>query len=153
MKKTLGTCQQILINSWNVFPVKLRLYKLYWPEKAIKIQCKGLIRVKRKLSLLLSLIFIFMLATPVWGMTASMDKGLENAIKIAKTKFAIPDDYKFTSSIGTSGGKQVYRLSWDSKDTINSTSIYVCIDENGMITEYNKYSRDDYKTDRKNCRN
>lgn len=86
-----------------------------------------------------------MLTTPVWGMTTSMDKGLENAIKIAKTKFAIPDDYKFNSSIGTSGGKQVYRLSWDSKDTINSTSIYVCIDENGMITEYNKYSRDDYK--------
>ena len=90
-----------------------------------------------------------MLTTPVWGMTTSMDKGLENAIKIAKTKFAIPDDYKFNSSIGTSGGKQVYRLSWDSKDTINSTSI-LCIDENGMITEYNKH-RDDYKR-RTSCR-
>lgn len=90
-----------------------------------------------------------MLAVPVRGLTANMDKDLENAIKIAKIKFAIPDEYKFSSSIGTSGDKQVYRLNWDSKDTINTTSIYVCIDENGMIIEYNKYSRDDYKTAKK----
>ncbi|MGE5613307.1 MAG: YcdB/YcdC domain-containing protein [Bacillota bacterium] len=78
-----------------------------------------------------------------------MDKGLENAIRIAKAKFAIPDEYKFSSSISTSGNKQVYRLSWNSRDPVDATQIYVSIDENGMIIEYGKYSLDDYRTEKK----
>lgn len=74
-----------------------------------------------------------------------MDKELENAIKIAKTKFAIPDDYSFQSNIGTSGEKKVYQLSWNSKDKMNTVSIYVTIDEDGMVINYSKYAQDDYK--------
>lgn len=74
-----------------------------------------------------------------------MDKELENAIKIAKTKFSIPDDYSFQSNISTSGEKKIYQLNWNSKDKMNTASIYVTIDEDGMVTSYSKYTQDDYK--------
>ncbi len=73
-----------------------------------------------------------------------MDKALENAIKIAKTKFTIPKDYKFSSSINTENKKNIFNLHWVSADTLASGSINVGIDENGMIIGYNKYSQSDY---------
>lgn len=100
--------------------------------------------MKRKLALLLTIAFVFTLALPLSGF-AAMDRELENAIKIAKTKFAIPDDYSFQSNIGTSGEKKIYQLSWNSKDKMNTGSIYVTIDEDGMVMNYSKYSQDDYK--------
>jgi len=100
--------------------------------------------VKRKIALLLTIVFIFTLALPASGF-AAMDKELENAIKIAKTIFSIPDDYSFESNISTSGEKKIYQLSWNSKDKMNSASIYVTIDEDGMVTNYSKYTQDDYK--------
>lgn len=74
-----------------------------------------------------------------------MDKELENAIKIAKTKFTIPESYSFESNISTSGEKKIYQLSWNSKDKMNPASIYITIDEDGMVMNYSKYSQDDYK--------
>ncbi len=100
--------------------------------------------MKRKMALLLTIVFIFTLALPLSGF-AAVDKELENAIKIAKTKFAIPDDYSFESNISTSGEKKIYRLSWSSKDKMSPASINATIDEDGMVTDYSKYTRDDYK--------
>lgn len=85
-----------------------------------------------------------MLVIPAGGFAATMDKALENAIKIAKTKFTIPDDYKFTSSISTDNKKNIFNLYWRSADTIDSGSINVRINENGTIIGYNKYSQSDY---------
>lgn len=100
--------------------------------------------MKRKFALLLSLILIFTLALPIQGLAADMDKELENAIKIAKTKFSIPDSYKFNSNINTYGNKKVYYLSWRSTDAMESTSISVSVDGNGTIIDYNKYTPYDY---------
>lgn len=100
--------------------------------------------MKRKIALLLTIAFVFTLALPSSGF-AAMDKELENAIKIAKTKFDIPDNYTFESNISTSGAKKIYSLSWNSKDKMSPASIYVTIDEDGMVTNYSKYSQDDYK--------
>lgn len=105
--------------------------------------------MKRKFALLLSIIFIFTLALPIQGLAADMDEELENAIKIAKTKFSIPESYKFSSNINTYGNKKVYYLSWRSTDTLNPASISVSVDSNGIITDYNKYSQSDYKQTQK----
>ena len=105
--------------------------------------------MKRKIALLLSFIFIFTLAIPVQGFAADMDKSLENAIKIAKTKFSIPVSYKFSSNISTEGTKKVFYLSWKSADSMESSSINVRVDEKGIINGYNKYSPTDYIQTRK----
>lgn len=101
--------------------------------------------MKRKNMLILALMLIFTLTIPAQGSAASMDEELQSAIKIAKSKFAIPGDYKFTSSISTLGTKKVYYLNWSSPDTTSSTHINVSVDEKGMILNYNKYTPYDYK--------
>lgn len=92
----------------------------------------------------MSLIVIFTLAMPLQSFAANMDQALENAIKIAKTKFEIPKDYSFTNSISTDGAKKVFYLNWNNNDNTNMKSINVRIDENGMILGYDSYSQDDY---------
>lgn len=62
--------------------------------------------MKRKVALLLSLIFMLTMLLPLQSYAAEMDRELENAIRTAKTKFTIPEDYKFTSSIYTSQSKR-----------------------------------------------
>lgn len=100
--------------------------------------------MKRKIALLLTLAFIFTLALPFSGFAAA-DKELENAIRIAKTKFSIPDTYSFDSNIRTDGAKKIYSLNWNSKDKLNPVNIYVTIDGDGMVVSYSKYTQDDYK--------
>lgn len=100
--------------------------------------------MKSKIALILSFILIFTLALPIQGFAAEMSKELENAIKVARTKFSIPDDYKFSSSISTSGNKKVFYLNYSSKDTLNQSNINIAVDNNGMIVEYNKYTPYDY---------
>lgn len=105
--------------------------------------------MKRKSLLIIAVMLIFTLVIPAQGFAANMDKELENAIKIAKSKFAVPEDYIFSSSISTSGTKKVYYLNWRSPDTTNSTRINVSVDENGMILNYNKYTPYDYTRTKK----
>lgn len=105
--------------------------------------------MKRILALMMSLVVICTLAIPLKAFAADMDKALENAIKIAKTKFDIPADYKFTSSISTEGARKVFYLNWSSKDTANTKSINVRIDDAGMILGYDSYSSDDYAITRR----
>jgi hypothetical protein len=107
------------------------------------------ILVKRKIAAILSLIFIFTLILPLQGFAAEMDKELESAIKIVKTKFSIPEDYKFTSSISTSETGKVYYLNWRSNDTVNVSSINASVDDKGMILSYSRYTPDDYKLTKK----
>ncbi len=100
--------------------------------------------MRSKIALILSFVLIFTLALPMQGFAAEMSEGLENAIKVARTKFSIPDDYKFSSSISTSGNKKVFYLNYTSKDTANPTHMNIAVDENGMIVNYNKYTPYDY---------
>ena len=100
--------------------------------------------MRTKIALILSFVLIFTLALPMQGFAAEMSEGLENAIKVARTKFSIPDDYKFSSSISTSGNKKVFYLNYTSKDTSNPTYMNISVDENGMIVNYNKYTPYDY---------
>lgn len=100
--------------------------------------------MKSKIALMLSFVLIFSLVLPIQGFAAEMSEELENAIKVAKTKFSIPDDYKFSSSISTSGNKKVFYLNYSSKDTLNQSNINITVDENGMIVDYNKYTPYDY---------
>ncbi len=105
--------------------------------------------MKRKLAAILSLILIFTLLLPMGAFAAEMDKQLENAIKIVKTKFAIPEDYKFSSNISTSETTKIYYLSWRSNDTVNMSSINASVDDKGTILNYNRYLSYDYKQTRK----
>ncbi len=110
---------------------------------------KRVVLVKRKIAALLSFIFIFTLLIPLQGFAAEMDKELENAIKIVKTKFSIPEDYKFTSNISTTGTTKIYYLSWRSSDTVNMSSINASVDDKGTILNYNRYLPNDYKQTKK----
>ncbi len=101
--------------------------------------------MKKKISLFLAFILIFTLAIPLKGFAAEINEELENAIKIAKSKFQIPQDYKFSSSISTSGTKKIYYLEWSKREDVDTTSIYVAVDEDGVIINYSRYSMDDYK--------
>ena len=76
--------------------------------------------MKRKIALLLSLILLLTMVFPLQGYAAGLDKELENAIRTAKVKFSIPDDYKFTSSMYTSQDKKIFDLNWTGEDTIDS---------------------------------
>jgi hypothetical protein len=105
--------------------------------------------VKRKIAALLTFILIFTMLIPLQGFAAEMDKELENAIKIVKTKFSIPEDYKFTSNISTSETSKIYYLSWRSNDTVNMSSINASVDDKGMILNYSRYLPDDYKQSKK----
>lgn len=105
--------------------------------------------MKRIFASIMTLVVALTLAMPLQAFAANMDQDLENAIKIAKTKFEIPADYKFSSSLSTDGTKKIFYLNWDNNDNANMKSIHVRIDENGMILGYDSYSRDDYVIKRK----
>lgn len=100
--------------------------------------------VKKRIALLLSLIFLLTIIMPLNSFAAGIDKGLENAIKVVKTKFSIPEDYKFTSSVVKNGDETFYYLTWNSKDTLVTKTINATVDDDGIIIEYGKYSSDDY---------
>ena len=69
-----------------------------------------------------------------------MDKELENAIKIVKTKFSIPEDYKFTSNISTGETRKSIISNWRSNDTVNMSIFNASVDDKGMILNYSKIS-------------
>lgn len=105
--------------------------------------------MKSRIALFLLIAVLLAFALPIQSISANMDSELENAIKIAKTKFTIPEDYKFSSSIGMNGTKKIYYLNWRSPDTTDATYINASVDENGMILNYNKYTPYDYKQAKK----
>ncbi len=100
--------------------------------------------MKRKTAILLALVFLLTMGIPGGAFAATMDQSLEKAIKIAKTKFPVPDTYKFSSSVGTEEDRNVFSLNWRNNDTSSTETINVRIDENGRILGYNKYSQSDY---------
>ncbi len=94
--------------------------------------------MKKKLSLMVALVFVFTMALPLQAFGAGVDAGLENAIKIAKSLFEIPEDYRFESGINSEGGKNVFSLNWRSAGSDDSY-IMVRIDDKGMVLSYESY--------------
>lgn len=98
----------------------------------------------RKLSLFLAIIFIFTMAIPVSGFAEEMDKGLEMAIRIAKTKFEIPENYEFTSNIYMVDDEKVFYLKWTDPDKDVYRNISVNVNDKGKILNYDKYDSSYY---------
>jgi len=105
--------------------------------------------VKRKAVLLLAFALVLSMILPVQGFAAEMDRELENAIRTAKSRFSIPEDYKFSSNIYASQAQNVYELTWRSQDTVDPTIINVSVDGKGNILYYSKYSQSNYRIGRK----
>jgi len=105
--------------------------------------------LKRKLAFILSVVVALTMVFPLQAFAATIDKSLENAIKIAKSKFDIPSDYIFDSNIGTDGAKKVFYLNWSSRDTVNGGNVSVTVNEDGVILNYYSYSPDDYSQKKK----
>lgn len=104
--------------------------------------------MKKRISLILCVIFIFTMAVPLQVFGAGIDTGLENAIKIAKSLFEIPASYKFDSSINSESGKNVFSLNWRSSGS-DYSYIMVRIDDKGAVLSYENYKPSDYTQSRK----
>lgn len=105
--------------------------------------------MKKSFTIFIALILISIFILPMEAMSANEGtKGLENAIKKAKSILDIKDDSDydiFNYSIDSQGNKTIYSLSWeDSKNKLGS--IYVNIDSNGRILNYHSYKPFDENT-------
>lgn len=102
--------------------------------------------MKKRFALILSFVFLLTMALPIGVFADGLDKGLENAIKIAKVRLNIPDGYKFESSIDASSGngvtKKVFRMTWTSKE--NEETINASVDDKGIILNYSHYKNLEY---------
>ncbi|KNY28768.1 YcdB/YcdC domain-containing protein [Pseudobacteroides cellulosolvens] len=91
--------------------------------------------MKRKISILLSVIMVLSVLFYV-NAFAGVDSGLENAVKLVKSKIDIPADYKvFNFSNGTERNKKVWSMDWSTKE--GGSAISVTVDEKGNIIRYN----------------
>ena len=102
--------------------------------------------MKKRFTTFIALILISIFVLPVGAMSADGGtKGLETAIKKAKSLLDIKDDSDydvFNYNIDSQGGKTIYNLSWE--DTKNKLgSIYVSIDLNNRILNYHSYKPSD----------
>lgn len=93
--------------------------------------------MKKIISMFLCLIMVCALFIPAVSFAAG-DKGLENAIKVAKTEFKIPESYSFNFDVYTQDSKKVWSLTWTGKGA-NGENITIRIDEEGKILSYDNY--------------
>lgn len=98
--------------------------------------------MKKRLSLILALVFIVTMSLPLQSFGAGIDTGLENAIRIAKSLFEIPENYRFESSINSESGKNVFSLNWKSAGS-DYSYIIVRIDDKGTVLSYESYKPSD----------
>lgn len=104
--------------------------------------------MKTKIALFSALIMILTVVMPVSAFSAA-DPGLENAIKVSKQMFDIPDDLSnFTYSVRSVGDLKFWMLNWSSKDN-NGRNIEVSIDSTGDIQSYYNYKYTDYENIKK----
>jgi hypothetical protein len=94
--------------------------------------------MKNKIALFSALIMVLTVIVPFSAFSAS-DPGLENAIKVSKQMFDIPDDLSnFTYSVRSEGDMKFWMLNWSSKDN-NGRNIEVSIDDTGDVQSYYNY--------------
>lgn len=100
--------------------------------------------MKRKLAVVLTIFMLVSVLLPMHSFAAGDDKGLEKAIKTAKSYFDVPENYKLMSGYGSYEGKKVWNLSWYSDDGMDG-SIDASIDENGTLIHYSRYKPEYYQ--------
>lgn len=94
--------------------------------------------MKRRIALLLA-VFMLVAAMVPMQVFAEQDKGLEDAIKLVKSKFTIPDGYSvFNYDVSSYNDKKTWNLNWRSKDGAEG-SINVSVDDRGNILNYSNY--------------
>jgi hypothetical protein len=100
--------------------------------------------MKKIISAVLTIALMVTCAIPAMA-AESTDKELENAIRSAKAKIAVPADCsKFSYYINTQNdNKKVWSLSWNS--TNYSKSVSVSIDSTGFISSFYSYTSYDYE--------
>lgn len=99
--------------------------------------------MKRKIAIFLSVLILISALIPV-QVFAGSDNGLENALKAVKSKFEIPANLtEFNYNVNTEGKKQIWNLSWGSKNGMDG-NINVRVDDKGTIYNYNSYRQSDY---------
>lgn len=104
--------------------------------------------MKTKIALFSALIMILTVIMPISAFSAA-DPGLENAIKVTKQMFDIPDDLSnFTYSVRSQGDLKVWMLNWSSKDN-NGRNIEVSIDSTGDVQSYYNYKYTDFENIKK----
>lgn len=101
--------------------------------------------MKRKLAVILTIFMLVSVLSPLHSFAAEDDKGLEKAIKTAKSYFDVPEDYKLISSFGNFDGKKVWNLTWYSENDLGG-SIDARIDEKGTLLSFSRY-KPEYYTD------
>lgn len=104
--------------------------------------------MKTKIALFSALIMILTVVMPISAFSAA-DPGLENAIKVSKQMFDIPDDLSnFTYSVRSQGDLKFWMLNWSSKDN-NGRNIEVSIDSTGDVQSYYNYKYTNYENIKK----
>lgn len=95
--------------------------------------------MKRSIALLTAIIMLVTVFSPL-SAYAEKEKSLEEIIKIAKSKFEIPDKYtEFNYNVNTEiNGSKVWYLNWNSKDGMEG-GISVSINDKGIISSYSHY--------------
>lgn len=105
--------------------------------------------MKRKIALLLSLVFLIVAVIPAQVFAAGADKELETALNIAKSKFVIPESLsEFNYSTYNQGAKKIWNLNWNSKNGMEG-GINVSVDDKGNIINYSYYKPTDYSGQQK----
>lgn len=98
--------------------------------------------VKKKIALLLSVIMLIGLMVPMQSY-AAQDKGLENALKIVRSLFEIPEGFKFDYQMGSYDGQTVWHLNWRDDLGIDG-NVFVSIVEDGEILSYERFDPNMY---------
>lgn len=104
--------------------------------------------MKKTISSILSTLLIIMMIIPAPCM-AEENEELQRAIQTVREKFDIPDIFtEFNYNVNTENGKNVWHLSWNSKDGLEG-SMSVNVDEEGTVRSYYFYKPYDYSRARK----
>lgn len=87
--------------------------------------------------LVVAMVITFM--SPVMASSSvTTDKGLENAIKVVKSRIDIPADYKkFSYNVYNQEGSVIWNLSWGNDEL--QKYVYVTIDQDNFISSYSSY--------------
>ncbi len=115
---------------------------MIWNQRKNKI--KEVVSLKRKLAVVLTIFMLLSVLVPLNSFAAADDKGLEKAIRTARSYFDVPEDYKLTTRLENYDGKKVWNLSWYSEDGMGG-SIDARIDENGTLLSFSQYKPEYYE--------
>ncbi len=95
--------------------------------------------MKKIISIMLVVTMLITFMSPVMASSSvTTDKGLENAIKVVKSKINIPADCnKFTYNIYNQDGSVIWNLSWSNEEL--QKYINVTINQDNFISGYSSY--------------